>query len=600
MKRAALSLKKPIGLSNRLGPFLGKFIKINLARVLFNEFFELFSNFMLKDLVLFFYTLRFLKPIQLYWRVYLKLVGRRSFFLNKNEEIHTRHLELIPPIPKHDSLIGEQFFFLNQNMSISFPINWNAPEKSKLWLYNLHYFDFLNQKNNDSALGLQLMKDWVQQNNIIGTGNGWEPYPLSLRIVNWIKFFDRIGRTDEIEQLQSSLFLQTRVLADRLEYHLLGNHLFKNAVALIFSGSYFEGEEAKKWIKKGLQIFIGQVREQILKDGGHFERSPMYHVLISEDILDCLNLNLSRQFFSITEEQYIRRKIVDMLNVLADIVHQDGDIPFFNDSALRIAPSPKEIFRYAESLGIKTVQFDHVSKNRSLINIYEKPDFGLFIFENRKSKCIFDAGMIGPDHLPGHAHCDTLSYELSISGHRCIVNSGTYQYAGTLRNLFRATSAHNTVRVDSKEQHEIWSTFRVARRGYPFNLQIFRSNNYGSIAASHSGYTRLAGKIVHRREIVCRDDSWVVTDCLEGRGMHQADNYIHFHPDVQIISKSSSEVKCSLYDVAFSLKVLEGESIDWEEGLYSPEFGVSEINQVLVLRKKSLCPIKFSYQITIH
>ena len=38
---------------------------------------------------------------------------------------------------------------------------------------------------------------------------------------------------------------------------------------------------------------------------------------------------------------------------------------------------------------------------------------------------IFDVAPLGPDYLPGHGHADTLSFELSLFGHRFITNSGT-------------------------------------------------------------------------------------------------------------------------------------------------------------------------------
>lgn len=59
---------------------------------------------------------------------------------------------------------------------------------SRLWNYHLHYFDDL------VAVGWQerrkwhqhLIRDWIRKNPP-GQGTGWEPYPLSRRVVNWIK-----------------------------------------------------------------------------------------------------------------------------------------------------------------------------------------------------------------------------------------------------------------------------------------------------------------------------------------------------------------------------------------------------------------------------
>ena len=42
---------------------------------------------------------------------------------------------------------------------------------------------------------------------------------------------------------------------------------------------------------------------------------------------------------------------------------------------------------------------------------------------------LLDVARVGPDYLPGHAHADTLSFELSLYDRRTIVNCGISQYA---------------------------------------------------------------------------------------------------------------------------------------------------------------------------
>ena len=176
------------------------------------------------------------------------------------------------------------FVFLNQPGQLD-EIGWDGPQREKLWRYNQHYFDDLNAIDAPTrrAWHTALVEDWVADNPP-GHGIGWEPYPLSLRVVNWIKW-SLAGTTLSPAALQS-LAVQVRWLTDRLEIHLLGNHLFANAKALVFAGLFFQGKEADTWLKKGLRILERQVPEQILPDGGHFERSTMYHALALEDILD--------------------------------------------------------------------------------------------------------------------------------------------------------------------------------------------------------------------------------------------------------------------------------------------------------------------------
>ena len=65
--------------------------------------------------------------------------------------------------------------------------DWNADDMPKLWRYNLHYFDFLHGTSYSNEDKATLICDWIEHVHP-GSGDGWEPYPLSLRIVNWLKF----------------------------------------------------------------------------------------------------------------------------------------------------------------------------------------------------------------------------------------------------------------------------------------------------------------------------------------------------------------------------------------------------------------------------
>lgn len=549
-----------------------------------------------KKLDLLFFTLRHLKPIQLYWRVYLKLNRLRPFNSLPPAVISCNSLSLLPPVAKHAALVDGRFVFLNHTAPVSFPIAWNDAEQAKLWLYNLHYFDYLNQPNMAPEPALNLIKDWIKHNPI-GVGNGWEPYPLSLRIVNWIKFLSLHTFGENLDGIHASLFLQCRFLFGHLEYHLLGNHLFKNGVALLYGGAYFQGAEAALWLQKGRTILEAEIQEQVLNDGGHFERSPMYHALILEDILDCLNVDQGFSCFSVKSRAWVVTQAEKMLTFASDTLHPDGEIAFFNDSALGIAPSPQALAAYAASLGI-TTSGKPVSSD-ALVDVIEKPDFGLYVLQNPSGRMLFDAGVIGPDYLPGHAHCDTLSYELSLFGQRCIVNSGTYQYAGQQRNDFRATAAHNTVCIDGKEQHEIWSTFRVARRGYPFDIKVVRQDASVSVSAAHSGFKRFPGHPIHRRTVTCNGEGWQIHDSIEGQGRHLAESFIHLHPAVEIVTCTESEVLCALPAGRFVITVDESVNVSVLDTFYSPEFGLKQACKTLCLSARQACPFVISYKIAL-
>jgi len=180
---------------------------------------------------------------------------------------------------------ADVFRFLNVERRCSLAADWQPGGADKLWIYNLHYFDDLNAHAaaNRRHWHHQLLERWVAENPP-GQGEGWEPYPLSRRIVNWVKWGLRGNAFPAA--CRTSLAVQARWLLGRLEYHLLGNHLLANASALVHAGLYFAGPEAERWYGRGMHILGRELPAQVLPDGGHFERSTMYHASTLEHLLD--------------------------------------------------------------------------------------------------------------------------------------------------------------------------------------------------------------------------------------------------------------------------------------------------------------------------
>ena len=477
------------------------------------------------------------------------------------------------------------FVFLNQAGSLEGPADWNTTAREKLWLYNLHYFDDLNAA--EAAQRQQwhrdLLRRWVRENPP-AKGNGWEPYPTSLRIVNWIKWAFS-GATLEPEST-GSLAIQARWLAKRLEWHLLGNHLFANAKALVFAGLFFKGREAGRWLSKGLAVLDREIREQILSDGGHFERSPMYHAIILEDLLDLINL--ARTFPDALRQDRVQvwRKIAaGMLEWLRLMCHPDGKIAFFNDAAFGVASGYDALREYAQRLGLKpesagTVTSVPLPCGGTLTSLDSS---GYVRVELAGSVAILDLASVGPDYLPGHAHADTLSFELSYGGQRIIVNSGCSTYAlSSERSRQRGTPAHNTVAVDGRDSSEVWGAFRVGRRARPFDKNIRVTESGAEISCAHDGYRRLPGKPVHRRLWRFYPKGATIRDQIDGP-FTNAVTYYHFHPDIGIAFGGNTGVVRLRGTEIVRINVKRG-SPEPIESKYHPEFGMDIPNQSLQIQ----------------
>ena len=524
--------------------------------------------------LLYFHTLRHLRPIQIYGRIAFHL-RRPSPDLRPPPALRALKKSWVTPAARRASISApETFFFLNQEGFLP-EIGWDGPQRNKLWRYNQHYFDDLNAEGQEERGNWHraLLTHWVEANPP-GCGVGWDPYPTSLRIVNWVKWALSGHPLPEI--CIQSLAVQARWLTKRLEWHLLGNHLFANAKALVFAGLFFEGAEAEQWLQTGLSILEQEVPEQILPDGGQFERTPMYHALALEDMLDLMNLLkcAPRSSLRSTGERFfssLMPVVQKMRRWLMVMSHPDGKISFFNDAAFGVAPENTALEAYAQRCKLDPVP--------PLSPVERLPDSGYVRLQTEDAVLIFDAAPVGPDYLPGHAHADTLSFELSVFGERVIVNSGTSEYGmGMERHRQRGTAAHNTITIDGQDSSEIWGGFRVARRARILRTEISCEKPL-SVSACHDGYKRLYQMATHCRQIELDAGRLSIKDRLAGAVGEGAIAHFHVHPSLHSIDKQRQE-EFSFQAVAgtrFRLTSTPG-TLSAKPSTWHPAFGKAILN----------------------
>jgi uncharacterized heparinase superfamily protein len=490
---------------------------------------------------------------------------------------------------------------------------WCFKEVLRRQIFHANYCDFLNidltcpEDIDLFRQAIRIALSWCDQNPT-GCEIAWQPFSLSIRIVNWVKFLVRnqiraqeLGEGAQVGRMLSSLRMQVLSLESRLEKELLANHLLKNAKALVFAGALLEAPESSRWRRLGERILREQIAEQILPDGGHIERSPMYHAWVLDDLLDIQQLFElctpdDPQCMSVVSDGVTR-----MTRYLSEIVHPDGEIPLLNDSQLDVTRPTDRIL--ADGGASEWILPRGGTESRLL------PDTGYATIRDHGSRSflIFDCGPLGPDYQPGHGHADVLSYELTLHGQRVVVDTGVSSYEpGPERQYERSTAAHNTIRVDGVDQAEVWGSFRVGTR--PTVSPIAQ----GQIAGGHfvrGQYVGYRGFCVdHSRAIGhLTDNSWIFADILQGKGRHKVESFIHFHPSVQVSlydegqSRFSESMvprwKLQFGETHYVLMTRGGGVLTLTSAWYSPGFAIRLPQSVIHWTHDGTVPVSLVYAI---
>lgn len=466
-----------------------------------------------------------LKSSQIAYRVWRRLGGSTRLRLGYVPRVDAAHADIsrVPVMPELDfdpaflarfnldALLSDKVELLHHEERVDWRESWHAELSTPLWQFNLHYQEYLLPlakaylDNGDEfylSKAKAIVDSWIDACPREREGVAWDPYVISMRVVNWLAFRaeldDALGVDKGFcDRMDSSLVEQYVHLSQHLEKDLLANHYLENLKALVVLACYFDDKET---LKLALPILKAQVDEQVLDDGMHFELSPMYQKIVLEDLMRAA-IALRVSGFGEHVETF---KLQQMCDCLYSMERGINRTPLFNDCGDNVTKSRDALLLCArEHFGV-TPKFHGVLKDSGYCILERQTEAGFI-------KVIFDAGKPGPTYAMGHVHCDALSFECFVDGDPWIVNCGTYAYQDAKRLEFKRTHSHSTVMVNGEEQHECWAPFRVARY------------STGAIEDSETTMARGAllqcsGKCKAVREIVLEAEGLRIVDCLVGNG----------------------------------------------------------------------------------
>lgn len=463
---------------------------------------------------------------------------------------------------------------------LGWPPDWGRLRHGLLWAYHVNYLEelpwlaMLAAREGDGAL-LRVLQAWTD-GCPPGARPGWEPYPTALRLLSLARAASLLPPGAARTQVLEAVAAQSVWLLERLEVHVGANHLLANLLALSLAAAVLPRHPVLRLAGPPMWRWLAaEADAQVLPDGGHYERSPMYHAWVTATLCEAATVlgHAGRA------PGRLAAAAVRAVRFQETLRHPGGALPYFNDAAGREPHAPAFARAFAAS---RLAPGTPLAWPGRLVRLQPT---GLVVLRAPERHLVMDCGPIGPDHQPGHAHADALSFELSAGAHRVVVNAGVRGYADDpLRAWSRSTAAHSTVQIGDADQIELWAAFRVGRRAAARVVEA----GEGDGAVHVTGEVRwptLPGEPVHRRRVVLGDGGDVlVLDTVHGAAGLPVTSRLHLHPDVHAAIVEPGCARLVLPGGAALLLTAAGATLALERAPWFPDFGVTREGWVAVLR----------------
>ena len=546
---------------------------------------------------------------------YFNQVGDIKFFLNDK-------FTFKKPKNKNYEIKEIKFKLINKEVTFSKRFSWNDTNLDRLWIFNLHYFDWArnwldklidNKKWEEEANLLEYLMDyWISSNNL-KTGDGWHSYTISLRIRNWMWLF----------QLCPELFSQKRINSLWNQFCWLnfnqekchgGNHYLENLITLVMVGMQFKDKHAQNISSVSLAKLQIELSNQILEDGGHEERSASYHNLILDRLVElaCLMEIIQKE-----SPTWLNKYIKRMVTWSESIRLFNGNMPLFNDSSFDPYYQIDKIINFSRAfLSKKSTDINGLRGKLLNIAFGENYEFNSYKIDAKLNKTflhlpntgwvilrpgegwelIFKCGKSCPSHLAAHAHSDLLSFDLFHKGIEIICETATSTYSNNSRRYFeRSSAAHNTMlqgkmlngKFEGVEPIDTWSSFRAGKKAKHKNLKFGSKKGWLWVQGSHDGFKSLGGDHLRWLTIKIGKDKnpiLLIIDSIKILKGNAIESYFHFSP----IFNNFSNYR----DLNFKCYTnLESSELKYQsfEGYYSAGFGLRTPRKSI---KYSLSPSK--------
>lgn len=386
-------------------------------------------------------------------------------------------------------------------------------------------------------------ESWIVANPFARGINWASALEVAFRALSWVWMDhlvgDRIAPPSRL-RLQHSLWQHARHLEANLSVYFSPNtHLLGEALALYAIGRMYPAmPRAAQFMKTAQSIVENQLEFQVKPDGSHFEQSSYYHVY-------ALDMFLLYYLIAGRPERMIAklRAMARYLDALAGpsrllffsgdddggrLFHPYGERNRFCRATLATCANlfpnlgfefcPKDVREQAAWWIGPGVRLSAERKaTRAGHSAFQ--DAGTVALLAGEIQVLFDAGPLGWGGA-GHSHADTLNLLIRRGDEALLDDPGTFTYTTdpAARDWFRGTAAHNTIRIDNRDQADPVMPFRWANKPV---VRLTRSGDaWADARCEYRGFTH------RRRVLLCGEHACIVLDDVEGpEGEHAIEQF---------------------------------------------------------------------------
>lgn len=452
---------------------------------------------------------------------------------------------------------------------------WGFEHLKPIWLSS---HDPSVVSDDEIAVHQAWLEDWIGNHPIASNTRYlrryWMPHSVCLRILNWARydslFADRLD--DQFrDEIRRFVYKNAAFLSDNVEHGVGGNHLVENAVALVVAGVY---ADESAWRRQGRRIFIRAAENQFFGDGGHIERSPMYHLIVCQRFLTAVDLLESLGEGS----EEIGRAAADGIEFVERLRPPDDRIPLLNDSVFGEALPLLSCLRYARAVGIDIIS--DVTMEQSGRSLAES---GYYWLGDGDTRLLVAAHEVTVPHLPGHAHVHPGQVCLWVDGKRVLTDTGVFEYAaGPRRQRARSIQSHNTVQVGDTEPVRLASSFWLWGELDP-TVRIETQPEKIEFSYSAGGIGQL--EYHHGRVIENNSGVWTITDKVNTGD--PAVGRFHIDPNYDVVHLGETlEVQDEDSESVLSVNPYGCRDVLVEESPYYPAYGVEMRRDVITFTSR--------------